>query len=196
MPYAAGESVNEEVDRTLATREQVISMLQFHLKRAQDRKANLANKHRKDRSFNVGDFVYLKLQPHRQVTVRQGIQHKLSPKYFGPFEVTARVGKVAYKLNFSDSAAIHPVFHVSQLKLCRGLPTPGGSIPRCNVDGFLAVAPIAILDRKVGQRHGKTVMNVLVQWTNGTVEEATWEIYGDLLKRFPEIQSLFGDQKG
>lgn len=83
-------------------------LLKFHLKRAQDRMASLANKHRTDRQFAVGEFVYLKLQPHRQVTLRQGIQNKLSPKYYGPFEIVARVGKVAYRLKLPGGSCNTP----------------------------------------------------------------------------------------
>nr|GEZ09139.1 integrase, catalytic core [Tanacetum cinerariifolium] len=55
----------EEVDRTLQAREEAIKALKFHLKRSQDRMRNQANKHKTDRQFKVGDWVYLKLQPHR-----------------------------------------------------------------------------------------------------------------------------------
>ena len=53
----------DSVDRTLLAREQVIDMLKFHLKRSQDRMKNQADKHRTDKSFKVGESVYLKLQP-------------------------------------------------------------------------------------------------------------------------------------
>ncbi|GKE35528.1 retrotransposable element Tf2 [Tanacetum coccineum] len=56
---------------TLQAREEMISLLKFHLKRSQDRMKNQANKHRTDRQFKVGDWVYLKLQPHKQVSIRQ-----------------------------------------------------------------------------------------------------------------------------
>ncbi|GJV32931.1 reverse transcriptase [Tanacetum coccineum] len=83
VPYIPGDSRVEEVDRTLQAREEAIKVLKFHLKMSQDRMRNQANKHRTDRQFEVDDLVYLKLQPHRQVSIRQGQQHKLSPKYYG-----------------------------------------------------------------------------------------------------------------
>ncbi|GKD74313.1 retrotransposable element Tf2 [Tanacetum coccineum] len=72
---------------------------------------SLADKHKSDREFEEGVWVYLKLQPYRQATLRQGKQHKLSPKYFGPFLIMKKVGKVAYKLQLPSSSQIYPVFH-------------------------------------------------------------------------------------
>lgn len=66
--YIPGDSAVDVVDRTLKAREEAIKLLQFHLKRAQDRMQSLANRQRTDREFKVGMWVYLKLQPHRQVT--------------------------------------------------------------------------------------------------------------------------------
>ncbi|GJS52803.1 hypothetical protein Tco_0626165 [Tanacetum coccineum] len=50
------------VDRTLQAIEATIEMLKFHLKRAQDRMKNYADKKRSEREFEVGMWVYLKLQ--------------------------------------------------------------------------------------------------------------------------------------
>ncbi|KAL0462647.1 UNVERIFIED_CONTAM: hypothetical protein Slati_0152300 [Sesamum latifolium] len=57
-----------------------------------------ADKKRSEREFKVGDEVFLKLQPHRQTSVSLKKRLKLSAKYFGPYKVIERVGKVAYKL--------------------------------------------------------------------------------------------------
>ncbi|GJX39159.1 retrotransposable element Tf2, partial [Tanacetum coccineum] len=77
--------VVEKVDRTLRAREQALSLIKFHLVRDQDIMKSLADKHMIDRVFDVDTWVYLKLQPYRQVTIKQGQQNKLSSKYYGPF---------------------------------------------------------------------------------------------------------------
>ena len=59
MPYLPGESNVEAVDRSMQAREQVVEMLKFHLKRAQDRMKSLADKHRTDREFEEGVSIYL-----------------------------------------------------------------------------------------------------------------------------------------
>lgn len=138
------------------------------------------------------DFVYFKLQPHRQVRVRQGIHHKLSAKFYGPFEVESRVGKVAYKLKLPAIASIHPVFHVSQLKLCHDTPPSTPVMPDNSLSSTSSSrgAPVAILDRKLSKRNGRPVMLVLIQWTNGGSDAATREVYEDLILEFPSFDSI------
>ena len=55
---------------------------------------------------------------------RFGVKGKLSPRYVGPYEVIEVCGPVAYRVRLSSPlAAIHDVFHVSQLKKCVRVPT-------------------------------------------------------------------------
>lgn len=56
-----------------------------------------ADKHRSKRQFNVGDWVYLKLQPYIQSSLAYRSHQKLAFRFFGPFQVEARVGAVTYK---------------------------------------------------------------------------------------------------
>ena len=70
------------------------------------------NKGRSDKQFQVGDFVYVKLQPYRQKIIANRACLKLSAKYFGPYKVDAKVGTVAYKLELSAEArfTLHSMF--------------------------------------------------------------------------------------
>jgi hypothetical protein len=49
---------------------------------------------------------------------------KLAPRYVGPFEILEACGPVAYHLQLPPQlAAIHNIFHISQLRKCVKIPT-------------------------------------------------------------------------
>ncbi|XP_071718968.1 uncharacterized protein [Rutidosis leptorrhynchoides] len=176
------------VDRSLTVREEAFAMLQYHLRRAQDRMKLYADKRMSDRVFIVGNWVYVKLRPYRQITLRGNSFNKLSQKYYGPFMVTRKVGEVAYELKLPSSTRIHPVFHVSQLKLHKGEPPAEMSvIPLVNQDGLLVAEPLKILNRRLMKKGNVASVVVLVQWQVGSEEDATWEAIDDLQLRFPNF---------
>ncbi|GJS97870.1 retrotransposable element Tf2 [Tanacetum coccineum] len=189
IPYIGGERKVDLVDKNLKEREVAVETLKFHISRAQSRMKSHADKGRTDKKFDCGDWVFLKLQPHRQVSLKQGKQNKLSPKLFGPFKVIQRIGEMAYKLEVPSNSQIHNVFHVSKLKKCRH-PSPDqacGNLPPCNQSGVFLVKPVAILDRRMAKKGNGIEVYVLVQWTNGTTKDATWESITNLQFKFPNF---------
>nr|GEV82965.1 hypothetical protein [Tanacetum cinerariifolium] len=142
--------------------------------------------HGSEREFILNDRVYVKLQPYRQISLRKGKHHKLSPKFYGPYQIIARIGKVAYRLNLPASSIIHPVFHVSQLKAHKGdLPNSQQALPEVNEDCVISDRPKAVLGRKKIKTGAQDAEYVLVQWENGAREDATWELLTDMVSSYP-----------
>ena len=83
---------------------------------AQSRQKSYADVRRRPLEFEVGDHVFLKVMPQREV-VRFGKHGKLSPRFIRPFEILERIGSVAYRLALPPSmSGVHEVFHVSMLR--------------------------------------------------------------------------------
>lgn len=87
-----------------------------NLIKAQNNMKQAAYQNRSNKTIEVGETAYLKLQPCRQglVVVRKNL--KLTAKYYGPFKIVRKVGIAAYELKLPEGSSIHPVFHVSLLK--------------------------------------------------------------------------------
>jgi hypothetical protein len=148
-------------------------MIRENLKVAQSRQKSYADKRRGDLSFEVGDFVYLKVSPLRG-THRFKVKGKLAPRYVGPFKIVDRKGEVAYQLELPPRLSdVHDVFHVSQLKKClRVLELP---MEELDLGGDLTYSerPIKILDTVEQVTRNKVIKMCKVQWSHHTKDEAT-----------------------
>lgn len=188
LPYKMATSKLEVLDRSLLARENMLKTLKENLYKARNRMKQMADKKRTDRELSVGDLVYIKLKPYRQMSVAQRTNHKLSPKYFGPYMVLERIGTVAYRLQLPAEARIHNVFHISQLKRKIGDQAATTDWPTfLTKTTEVQRVPTAILDRQLVKRFSKPGAKVLVHWSNSSPEEATWEFYDVLQKQFPEF---------
>ncbi|GKD96795.1 hypothetical protein Tco_1380692 [Tanacetum coccineum] len=57
-----------------------------------------------------------RLKAARDRVVRFGKKGKLAPRFVGPFEITKRIGPVAYRLRQPEELnGVHDTFHVSNL---------------------------------------------------------------------------------
>jgi hypothetical protein len=96
--------------------ERQVQMIRESLKIAQSPQKSYADKRRRDLSFTVGDFVYLKVSPMRG-TKRFKVKGKLARRYVDHFQILDRKGEVAYQLELPlQLSDMHDVFHVSHLK--------------------------------------------------------------------------------
>jgi hypothetical protein len=75
-----------------------IKMVRENLKIAQSRQQSYADTRRRELSFEVRDFVYLKVSPIRGVR-RFGVKGKLALRYIGPYQILAKRGEVAYQIS-------------------------------------------------------------------------------------------------
>jgi RNase H-like domain found in reverse transcriptase/Reverse transcriptase (RNA-dependent DNA polymerase)/Integrase zinc binding domain/Retroviral aspartyl protease/Integrase core domain/Retrotransposon gag protein/Chromo (CHRromatin Organisation MOdifier) domain len=186
----APKSINQAVNELLEERQQTTKVLKEQLLRAQNRMKKFADRRRSERTYQIGDWVYLKLQPYRQISVQgNNGTHKLKPKYYGPFEIIEKIGAVAYKLNLPQGSLIHPVFHVSQIKKCKGVVRDiTNQLPILGPKGNWRIEPLAILDRRVIKKNNQVAVEVLIKWSNLDEDEATWEDYEYIRHQFPNFK--------
>src|SRR5687767_15435423 len=126
-----------------------VRLIRERLKSVQSRQKSYSNNRRKDIEFEVNDWVYLKISPIKGV-MRFGKKGKLSPRYFGPYKILRRVGRVAYELDLpNDLAMVHPVFHVSMLRKFIGDENTIVPLQDLQIEENLSYeeVPVEILDR-------------------------------------------------
>ena len=142
------------------------------------------DKHRREVTFEVGKWAWLRLH-HRTATGITDVRaSKLAPRFYGPFQVVARLGTVAYRLRLPDSAKIHDVFHVALLKKFHG--EPPAQIPALPplVHGRVIPTPAKV----VRARWNRGVWQLLVQWVGRPAADATWEPLLEFVELYPQWQ--------
>jgi hypothetical protein len=153
-----------------------LNLAKSALQRAQAAQKQQADKKRRDVKFKVGDQVLLSTH---NIKLKSRFNTKLLPRFMGPFMILECIGPVAYRLELPDNIRVHPVFHVSLLKLYRTPPGGQGKMrhppvdwindePVCEVEKILLHK-----DRRVGGNRLKR--RFLIKWKGYGVEHNTWE---------------------
>jgi hypothetical protein len=188
LSYIPGTTKVEAVDEVLRNRERILGLIQQNMQQAQQRMNRYADLNITERTFTVGQSVYLWLQPYRQMSAAYHRSLKLSPRFYGPFTVLRRVGDVAYELDLPPETRTHPVFHVSQLKpklglACSALP----QLPPIDDQGAIRPKPAQILDRRSRPKNNRALIEILVRWEGQTANDATWEEFHALKDAYPHL---------
>ena len=145
--------------------------------------------------YSVGDWVWLHLHQRTAVGITAASSSKLGPCYFGPYQITERLGAVAYRLRLPPKARIHDVFHVALLKKFQGDP-PAKLVPLPPIlHGRVVPTPAQV----VRGRLNRGQCELLVQWEGRVAAEATWEPVKDFKERYTQFQladELFVGEEG
>jgi len=89
-------------------------MAKANLEKAYKRYKDFADKSRQEVNFEEGDEVWLNIKTFQLL---QGLSHKFSSPYASPFKILEKKFPNTYKLELPENLKVHPVFHVSLLKL-------------------------------------------------------------------------------
>lgn len=183
-----GFSINQPTDLLAATPDisttaridviDAISMAQMSMKHHYDRRHQAL-------FLSVGDFALLRL--HRGYSIPSAKSRKLSQQFAGPFKVTERVGRLAYRLAIPQHWRIHDVFSIAQLEPA---PNPAADPykrphpdepPPVFVDGdtnnYKSYEVERIMDKRVSP---KGLVRYLIRWKGYGPEEDVWRSLKEL----------------
>ena len=129
--------------------QEILKLLKDNLQVIENQQNQYANRHREERTFQVNDLVYLRLQPYKQTSLKKNGAEKLKPRYYGPYKIVQKIGEVAYELELPEGSKIHNVFHVSCLKINIGKKIVTSEIlPPLDDGGHLTLVLENILEDK------------------------------------------------
>jgi hypothetical protein len=101
---------------------------------------------------------------------------KLKTKFYGPYRVIKRIGKVAYELELPKGSKIHNVFHVScPKKVVEQQISISEQLPPLDEEGQLELVSEEVLEQRVRRLRSTVIRECLVRWRGLPVEDATWE---------------------
>ena len=93
--------------------------------------------------------MFVKLQPYKQLSLKQKGKHKLAPKFYGPYQINKKISQVAYGSSLPNTSRVHNVFHVSCLKKALGdHQSPQTTLPFFDDEGRIILEPKSILSTR------------------------------------------------
>jgi hypothetical protein len=129
-----------------------------------------------EHSFEVGDVVFVRLQPYRQSSLKKSEAEKLKPRFYGPYRIMCRVGEVAYELELPEGSWIHNVLHLSCLKKVVGqFISTSKELPPLDEEGQLELVLEEVLEFREWKLRSRVMRECLIRWRGLPVEDASWE---------------------
>jgi hypothetical protein len=110
LSYTSGASKVVAVDQQLRDTDTFLVDIRDCLLLAQDVMKEHYDHKRRHVEYSVGDWVLLRLHQRSAVGITLASPSKLAPRFFGPYQITERIGAMAYRLRLPPKARIHDVF--------------------------------------------------------------------------------------
>lgn len=172
------------VEEFQVQREAMNKFLKESIQTSQNKYKQYAYRKRQEASYDARDWVFLRLQPCRQLSVAVRKYLKLAHKYFGPYQVLENVVKVAYILALPQGSKVHPVFHISLLKRKAGSKyVVTTDLPKLGNEGKFLVYPVNVLQTRSIKKNNAPWIQWLVQWLNSSPEDAA-----AIVEQYPDFQ--------
>jgi hypothetical protein len=134
------------------------------------------DKHRIEHNFEVGDLVFLRLQPYKQSSLKKSGAEKLKPRFYGPYRIMRRVGEVAFELELPEGSKVHNVLHVSCLKKAMGqFISTSEELPPSGEEGQLELVLEEVLEFREQKLRSRVIRECLIRWRGLPIEDASWE---------------------
>ena len=165
-------AVKDQLEET----QKIVQILKENLNNARNRMKQQADRNRTEREFEVGEWVFVKLQPYKQLSLKQKGKNKLAPKFYGPYQINKKISQVAYGLSLPETSRVHNVFHVSCLKRALGdNQIAQTTLPSLDDEGRVILEPEGILSTREKKLRYRTIKEYLIKWKDLPKEEASWE---------------------
>jgi hypothetical protein len=149
-------------------------MVTENLRVTQSRQKSYADHRKRELSFELGNFMYLKVSP------MSGLHHfkvrgRLAPRFIGPFKIREKRGEVASQLELPPQ-----LFDVHEEQI----PMEDRN---ASEDLSYQLYPVKILETSERVTRNKGIKMCKVQWSHHTEEEATWKREEELKAGFPSF---------
>ena len=170
-----------------------LKIAEQNVERAQQRQQHYANLHRRHVEFKVGDQVLLSTA---DLQLKMKITPKLTSRFIGPFKIKRVLSPLNYELDLPPSMHIHPVFHISKLRVYKTSaqfdllrPLPPTRPPPTTVNQENVYEVEAIRDHRQRQWRGQMHKQYLVKWKGYPEWENSWEWWDSLTDAKEVVES-------
>jgi hypothetical protein len=120
--YEPRETRVAAVAKTMVAREEFLADVRYRLEQAQAVQKKFYDRMHRPVSYDVGDWVLLRLRQWAASSLPQAHKSKQKSRFIEPYQVTECINQVVVRLALPPRAKLHDVFHVGLLKKFVGTP--------------------------------------------------------------------------